>query len=1325
MYTEPGLAGWRVFADLNQDGLWSTGEPFDISEEDGSYNVSLAPGQATIRVEALPGWAPTAPSSTPATHGYDVTVIDGQEIAEQHFGLALSPQVDLDVDTDNNNGFGTPDRSAAEDADEADATLPGKLIATNAGDVDGDGVTDWLDGFDGDGVTSADDALTGVQFTPVVLDLGGLSDIDAASIRINYNHSAPSNVANPGHFRLWTKDAAEARTLADFIDPDLTYSAADLGASAGSPVVTLYAEAVAATTSANQRSVRVTIDLDGSGPLSTQLSDTVYLTATGESATAGSLTATLGGPSNLSPGSDATYIVTVTTPDGAFVSDADVVWSVTRNGQPYAPPGSSNSDTLALTGLPAGVYAVQALVTGSTGAEGLAVAGLHVFESSRVYPTLSGPATSVAGETYTLTLDGSEFSQAPAQWQIDWGDGFADTLGGSASTASHVFDTGGGYHVVTAQAQVNGEWLYAEPVVVRVDHAVPNIGLTLSSNALEVGESLTLTLDDVAAVGGRYWLVDWGDGTVQQLPISASSVAHTYWTAVDGEVWVRWVGESVPQDTTAMVTVTDTVSAARADRYAIRADETLHAVLTQQGVLANDATPDAAGASWSVTPLPQSGQSVTTETDGGLTVATESGSVTLYADGTFRYTPGAGFVGTDTFAYEVNDGNGAVDQANVTLNVRPALSNSAPLAANLNITGAYGSPVEIDAFSQGLIRQSVDPDGDLLAIDSSSIITGNGSLIVLANGTWRYTPGAGDESARIAFTITDGAATDIGYIDVTFRNIAPILTPLNFTVIAGDTLNVAVEAGLLVAASDSDANALSIVGIQSGQTQLRYSTQGQEVQLNADGSFTYASDFAFEGEDRFTYTLTDGADQVTGSVIFNVVNPTALALDDAYEVRAGQTLTIIAEEGLLINDLDAGQTLAAINNPAGITALHGMVSVEADGAFSYTPTTDFVGADYFVYVLLDGSGESNQAVVRIEVVSEAPIGIDDSYRVDQADTLTVNSARGLLANDSAYEAGTPLTVSLVDTPEDGNLTLASDGSFEYAAPADYVGEVTFTYVVSDGVETSEPVGVTIFVSSAGAVAVSDIYDVSHGQTLTPILAEGLLANDLGDADLLQVADPGSIQAQHGSLSVLADGTFSYTPNAGFVGTETFEYTITNGAETSYIATVSVLVTNNTPTAANQSFQATQGTDLSALLVASDTDPTDAAALTFTLISNPAYGQIVLSTDGSFVYTPNTDLDVPDRFVFEVTDTLGQSAVGVVRIDVAASNAAPTVSAVNLTLHPDDVLNVNLAAYVDDDDPVGLTFTLASPPSAGTAQIDTDGRATVTPARRGPRRLPWM
>jgi len=294
----------------------------------------------------------------------------------------------------------------------------------------------------------------------------------------------------------------------------------------------------------------------------------------------------------------------------------------------------------------------------------------------------------------------------------------------------------------------------------------------------------------------------------------------------------------------------------------------------------------------------------------------------------------------------------------------------------------------------------------------------------------------------------------------------------------------------------------------------------------------------------------------TVAITVNPVNDPPVAADDAYSVDEDEVLTV-AVPGVLANDTDPeGDPLTAV---LVSDVSKGTLVLSSTGSFEYTPDPDFNGADSFTYKANDGAADSNIATVTITVnpVNDAPVAGDDAYSVDEDEVLTV-AVPGVLGNDTDPD-GDALTAILVSGPSNGTLTLNADGSFVYTPDADSSGTDGFTYKANDGAADSNIATVTITVNPVNdaPVAVDDAYAAAQNATL-PVAAPGVLANDTdpdGDA-LTAILVSG---ASNGTLTLNADGSLVYTPDADFNGTDSFTYKANDGALDSNVATVTISV----------------------------------------------------------------------------------------------------------------------------------------------------------------------
>ncbi|GAA5117363.1 hypothetical protein GCM10023339_28080 [Alloalcanivorax gelatiniphagus] len=192
----------------------------------------------------------------------------------------------------------------------------------------------------------------------------------------------------------------------------------------------------------------------------------------------------------------------------------------------------------------------------------------------------------------------------------------------------------------------------------------------------------------------------------------------------------------------------------------------------------------------------------------------------------------------------------------------------------------------------------------------------------------------------------------------------------------------------------------------------------------------------------------------------------------------------------------------------------------------------------------------------------APVGVADDYATPEGETLVVDAADGVLANDTDAE-GDALTATSATPAAHGLVELAEDGSFTYTPDAGFAGEDSFTYRADDGISTSAATTVTLTVEDeveppgSAPVAVTDAFDAVAGQPLV-VGAPGVLGNDTDeDGDALTAT--GASQPVNGAVVLAADGSLTYTPDAGFAGKDVFTYTASDGTDSSAPATVTITV----------------------------------------------------------------------------------------------------------------------------------------------------------------------
>jgi VCBS repeat-containing protein len=425
--------------------------------------------------------------------------------------------------------------------------------------------------------------------------------------------------------------------------------------------------------------------------------------------------------------------------------------------------------------------------------------------------------------------------------------------------------------------------------------------------------------------------------------------------------------------------------------------------------------------------------------------------------------------------------------------------------------------------------------------------------------------------------------------------------------------------------------------------------------LDPDGGFTYTPEVGYFSVDSFTYHASNGflnSNIVTVNLTVNEVIPPPVAAEDSYSTNEGIAL-VVTTGGVLTNDTDPeSRPLTAVldDGPA-----HGSLVMELDGTFTYTPAAGYYGSDSFTYHARNGFVDSNVATVNLSIyeIIPAPVAADDSYFTEE-DLVVVVPAPGVLANDSDPRSR-ELTAVLNEGPAQGTLALDPDGGFTYTPVAGYFGPDSFTYHASNGVLDSNVATVSLTVNEIipPPVATDDSYSTNEGIALV-VVTGGVLANDT-DPESRPLTALLDEPPAHGSIVMDPDGTFTYTPVAGYFGSDSFTYHSRNGFLDSNIATVSLTVNEviPPPVATDDSYATDEDVVLmvpATGLLANDSDPRS-RPLTAVLNEGPLHGTLDLSPDGGFTYTPAAGYFGSDSFTYHARNGFLDSNIATVNLTV--------------------------------------------------------------------------
>ncbi|WP_230970026.1 Ig-like domain-containing protein [Nitrogeniibacter aestuarii] len=684
----------------------------------------------------------------------------------------------------------------------------------------------------------------------------------------------------------------------------------------------------------------------------------------------------------------------------------------------------------------------------------------------------------------------------------------------------------------------------------------------------------------------------------------------------------------------------------------------------------------------------------TPSADGGnvwaLVSGPSNGTVVVNADGTFTYTPNPDYNGTDSFEYSITDIDGDTTTATATITIDPV--NDVPVAADDAYTTDEDVPVSGDL--SGNDTPSAD-GGNVWALVSGP---SNGTVVVNADGTFTYTPNPdynGTDSFEYSITDIDGdTTTATATITIDPVNDVPVAVDDNYTVDEDAVLNGDLSGN--DTPSTDGGNVWSLVSGPSNGT----------VTVNPDGTFTYTPNADYNGPDSFEYKIVDAdGDETTATATITVdpTNDVPVAADDAYTTDED----VPVSGDLSGNDTpsaDGGNVWALVSGPS-----NGTVVVNADGTFTYTPNPDYNGTDSFEYSITDIDGDTTTATatITIDPVNDVPVAVDDNYTVDEDAVLNGD----LSGNDTPSTDGGNVW-SLVSGPSNGTVTVNPDGTFTYTPNADYNGPDSFEYKIvdADGDETTATATITVAPTNDVPVAADDAYTTDED---VPVSGD-LTGNDTPSAD------GGNVWAlvsgpSNGTVVVNADGTFTYTPNPDYNGTDSFEYSITDidGDTTTATATITIDPANDVPLAMDDAYTTDEDVPVSGDLSGNDTPSADGGNV-WALVSGPSNGTVVVNADGTFTYTPNPDYNGTDSFEYSITDIDGDTTTATATITIDPVNDVPVAADDAYTTDEDVPVSGDLSGNDTPSADGGNVWALVSGPSNGTVVVNADGTFTYTP-----------
>jgi hypothetical protein len=549
---------------------------------------------------------------------------------------------------------------------------------------------------------------------------------------------------------------------------------------------------------------------------------------------------------------------------------------------------------------------------------------------------------------------------------------------------------------------------------------------------------------------------------------------------------------------------------------------------------------------------------------GGDTLGGDKDVLTENGVATFTDLSVQGDAGPRVIRFRIPSVSGSAITFNLTVVAGPAATITS--ASDVSQTGNAGDEV---AEPPSVIVK--DKFGDPVAgVAVTFAVTAGGGTIA---PTSAVTTGADGKATLTSWTLGPGGGTNTVTASATGLAGSPVT--FNATVSGGLGTTTSLAAGNPSPSVAGESVSFTATVTSGGGTptgNVVFSVDGSSKPpqaLDGSGHATFSAVFANAGAHTVGATYSGGG-AFSGSSAISVsqtvnkaATTVALASDHAgqtppqgEDIEFTATLSVTAPGGgTPAGSVQFKDNGADLGSPV---ALSGGVATLTTGALvegSHTITAEYVGDANFT-----GSTSSDVSQDVGPPPDSGPIGMGESYNTNEDIPLIPDPGGGVLANDSDPD-GDPITAVLVSPPQhSSSFSLNSDGSFTYQPATNYDGPDAFTYRASANGATTGVLTAAITVAPVNDPPVATPDDLGAsllGATVTQT-APGVLGND-SDVDgdgLTAVLDQG---VTHGSLTLNTDGSFSYTPEPGYTGPDSFQYHAFDGTAASSTVTVSFLV----------------------------------------------------------------------------------------------------------------------------------------------------------------------
>ena len=673
-----------------------------------------------------------------------------------------------------------------------------------------------------------------------------------------------------------------------------------------------------------------------------------------------------------------------------------------------------------------------------------------------------------------------------------------------------------------------------------------------------------------------------------------------------------------------------------------------------------------------------------------INTAATNGVAAINAAGNWTYTPTANFNGADSFTVQVTDDDGNIEIQVISLTVTP-IDDAGTFGGNVSAT------TNEDTATAGTVTFSDTVDGFTTPNFSINTAATNGTAAIDAAGNWTYTPTAnynGADSFTVQVTDDDG--------NVETQVISLTVTPIDDAGSFGGNVSATTNEDTATAGTVTFTDTAD--GFTTPNFSINTAASNGVAAIDAAGNWTYTPTANFNGADSFTVQVTDD----DGNIETQVISLTVTPINDAGSFGGNVSATTNEDTATAgtVTFSDTADGFTTPNFSINTAATNGVAAINAAGNWTYTPSSNYNGADSFTVQVTDDDGNIETQVVLITVtqINDAGSFAGNVSATTNEDTATAGT---VTFTDTADGFTTP-NYSINTAASNGVAAIDAAGNWTYTPTANYNGADSFTVQVTDDDGNVETQVISITVtqindagSFAGNVSATTNEDTATAGTVTfSDTADGFTTPNFSI----------NTAATNGTAAIDAAGNWTYTPTANYNGADSFTVQVTDddGNVETQVISLTVTPINDAGTfggnvsATTNEDTATAGTVTFTDAVDGFTTPNFSLNTAATMVSPPLM-QLVI---GRIPQAAN--YNGADSFTVQVTDDDGNVETQVVSITVTAANDAPLLGAIG-NQSVDELVNLSFTATATDSDlPADtLTFSLDAASLALGMNIDAN------------------